>query len=102
MLGHCGRSGDFTVHGHVTDTLKWADKTGAVFGVMRNKAETGMEMRKHRVGNRDALSTTLTTSEADAWVLPTLPRPVQEQSPAAVPGSLVQPEVLGHPLHFRG
>lgn len=37
---------------------------------MRDKAETGMEMRKHRVGNRDALSTTLTTSEADAWYSP--------------------------------
>lgn len=35
MLGHCGRSGDFTVHGHVTDTLERAgasDKTGAVLG----------------------------------------------------------------------
>lgn len=32
MLGHCERSGDFTVHGHVTDTLKWVDKIGAVPG----------------------------------------------------------------------
>lgn len=35
MLWHCGRSSDFTVHGHVKDTLEWArasDKTGAVLG----------------------------------------------------------------------
>lgn len=38
-------------------------------GVMRGQAETRMEMGKHRVGNKDALSTTLTISEADAWVL---------------------------------
>ena len=61
------------MHGHVTDTLERAGasvKTGAVLGGDEGQAETGMEMRKHGVGNRDALSTILTTSEADAWYSP--------------------------------
>lgn len=44
----------------------------------------------------------LSTTEADAWALPILPRPIQKQSPAAVPGGLVQPEVPGYPLHIWG
>lgn len=54
-------------------------------------------MKKNRVGNR-----ILSTMDADACVLPILPRSIQKQSPAAVPGGLVQPEVPGHPLHIWG
>lgn len=45
---------------------------------------------------------TLSIPEADAWILPTLPRSIQKQSPAAVLGGLVQPKVPGHPLHIWG
>lgn len=65
-------------------------------------AVLGMQVRKDGFGTGDRLEMALVTAEADAQASSTLCRPVQEQSPATVPGGLVQPEVPGHSLHFWG